>query len=108
MLELDPLTFPKGYVGGKPPRRRRAGSSIHAPLVWGASAGAYSGFTFVLQDALPYPTDFTAGPYFLIIAPQAVIDAGRCGISSTSNTVWASWSRWPALNRLARVRLTSL
>jgi hypothetical protein len=77
VLELDPLTLPKGYIPFKA-ESYSPGTVIDARTITlgAAGPGAYSGFTFVLKDALPLPTDYTAGPYFLIIAPQSVIQAG--------------------------------
>jgi hypothetical protein len=73
-LELGPP--PKGYLAKKatasPP-----GVAVDArTLDYGAAgAGIYPNNVFALGDALPYPVDTLYGPYFLIIAPQQIIDA---------------------------------
>ncbi|MCX7859880.1 MAG: C25 family cysteine peptidase [Chloroflexus sp.] len=76
-LELDPLSLPKGYIPFKADAYS-PGVVIDARTITigAAGPGAYSNFTFTLKDALPLPADPTAGPYFLIIAPQTVIQAG--------------------------------
>lgn len=67
---------PKGYLAraatANPP-----GAAVDARTVdYGvAGAGTYAGNVFTLGDALPYPLDTLHGPYFLIIAPQQIIDA---------------------------------
>ncbi len=76
-LELDPLMLPKGLIPVKAEAYTPGNVIDPRTIALGAAGpGAYSGFTFVLKDALPLPTDYTASPYFLIIAPQAVIQAG--------------------------------
>lgn len=41
-----------------------------------AAAGTYPDNTFILGDVLPYIVDTQNGPFFLIIAPEAIIDSG--------------------------------
>jgi hypothetical protein len=76
-LELDTYTQPKGYtpqssVAGAP------GVSIDPRTIdyGSAAAGTYSGSAFTLVDVTPSIVDGQHGPYFLIIAPQAVIADG--------------------------------
>ena len=66
-LELDPLTLPKGFIPLEA-KAKAPGVVVDQRTISLGSAGpdAYVGFTFVLQDALPFPTDYTAGSYFLI------------------------------------------
>lgn len=76
-LTLDPYTIPRGFVP--------VSASAPSPAVvvdprtldyGGAAAANYTGIDFTFGDPKPYVVDSSTGPYFLIIAPQAAINAG--------------------------------
>jgi Peptidase family C25/Concanavalin A-like lectin/glucanases superfamily/PQQ-like domain len=73
-LELDPSSLPKGYL---PHASAPAAHSIDPRTLdyGGAGSGTYAGNTFTLADARPYAFDPYNGSYFLIVAPQSIIDS---------------------------------
>ncbi len=76
-LELDPYHLPRGYV----PQSSTAGASgtsVDARTVdYGAAGpGTYTSTVFTFGDAKPYVLDPLQGPYFIVVAPQAIINSG--------------------------------
>lgn len=76
-LEMNTATVPKGFVPYSAstalPGQVWNGHTIVFPS---APAGTFSDNLFILRDAKPEYPDPSMGPYFLIIAPQNVIDNG--------------------------------
>jgi Peptidase family C25/Concanavalin A-like lectin/glucanases superfamily/Fibronectin type III domain/PQQ-like domain len=76
-LAIDPNTFPKGYMpsgaSALPPGTYFSDTVIdfHA-----AGGGSYGSIVYTITDVRPNIIDASNAPYFLIIAPQAVIDSG--------------------------------
>ncbi|MDY7080246.1 MAG: C25 family cysteine peptidase [Chloroflexota bacterium] len=68
---------PKGYLAKKA-EAPNPGVVVDArTLDYGtAPTGTYASNVFILGDALPYVVDSLNGPYFLIVAPQHIIDSG--------------------------------
>jgi hypothetical protein len=114
-LELDSVSVPRGYT----PQSASGGgfaTSVDARTIdYGAAgAGTYGGATFVLGDAIPAPPDPTAGPYFLIVAPQQTINAGalddfvdykrRLGFLVEVASVEDAEQTFPGANRLQKIR----
>ena len=76
-LELDAGNLPQGY------QPIQAGAPAPAKVVdvrtldyGSAPAANYTGIVFTLGDVDPFLLDVQNGPYFLIVAPQAIIDSG--------------------------------
>lgn len=76
-LELNTAGLPKGYLPAHAAAPAPAAAVDARTIDFGAAApGSYGGNVFVLGDALPRALDAPNGPYFMIVAPQAVIDDG--------------------------------
>jgi hypothetical protein len=73
-LEIDPSSLPKGYL---PHTSAPAAYSIDARTIdyGNAGPGTYTGNIFTLADAKPYAFDPYNGSYFLIVAPQNIINS---------------------------------
>lgn len=76
-LEIDPSTFPQGfspYTASAPSPGNYFSSTV---LDYGtAGAGTYGSNLFSITDALPGLVDQSNAPFFLIVAPQSIIDKG--------------------------------
>jgi hypothetical protein len=106
---------PKGYLARKA-EAPNPGVVVDARTIdYGtAGLGTYANNVFILGDALPYVVDPLHGPYFLIVAPQHIIDSGaldefvnfkrRMGFTVEVISVETIDITFPGANRRERIR----
>jgi hypothetical protein len=76
-LEIDALNLPRGYtLASSYAPNVSAGNDPRVINYGGLPSGSYTGAEFHLTDSLPPALNRGMGPYFLIIAPQAIISDG--------------------------------
>ena len=106
---------PKGYLTEEATAPAPAAIIDARTIDYGAAAaGDYADNLYLLSDALPGMADNQNGPYFLIVAPDAIIDSGaldefaafkrRLGFSVELKSVEEVDAEFSGDNRLVKIR----
>ncbi len=114
-LEIDPLSLPRGYAPGSS-FAPHVGRGIDARVIdyYSSPPGSYSDAEFRLVDAVTPAANRGMGPYFLIIAPQAVIDSNaldeftdykrRLGFDVEVHSLESAQANYPGIDLPEKIR----
>jgi hypothetical protein len=114
-LEIDPNTFPKGFTPYTASALSPGQHFSNTVLDYGtAGGGTYSSNIFTITDVRPGLVDQSNAPYFLIVAPQSIINIGalndfvdykrRVGFQVEVVSVETAISSFPGASTLEHIR----